>query len=960
MEIVNFIKKIQHYALSSPDKVLFVDENGTRKTTNAQFWLLTQQIAALISQRLQGREHLFIPIFLKDSMEYFASEMAIWMTGNASVHMGLSFPQERVDYIMHHCEAEFMIDGEFIAASGQLQEGCTDIRPRTPDQPCAMFYTSGSTGNPKGVLHSDAGFMHSITRFDQGFSLKGYKTFASTASCYFVVLVTTYSMMLQGSELHILAPEVRRDVHLLEDYIAEHEIEFANISPSLLRVYQNKAKSLKVIKGGGERLVGCYSKDYTVLNTFGQTETAGPVFIKPLDKHYDNAPIGKPTPGVEIVLLDDEGKEVLQGEVGELCFKSGMHSPVYYKDPERTAALTAGGVQHTGDLVKLLPNGDVLYVQRKDWMVKINGLRVEPGEVENVMRHIPGVKDAIVKGFTTDDLTRQYLVGYYILEEDAALDADGIKAGLRKKMPEYMVPQYMVKMDAFPLNANNKVDRKSLLPPDLSTMQSDYVAPTNDVERALCDAFAKVLKMERVGIDDDFTLIGGDSIRTMMLQQLFNDEYADRNWGVLSASIINLGRTPKKIAEELAKSVNYVFKEMDDYPLNTSQLRYVKLSIEHPDEPIGILAYRYRLDDSIDLDRLAKALEKVTAAHKVFGIRMIEKEPGIYRQQFIDIPVKITPEMMTDEQLAQSVNDLSAPVIALNHPLFKLRVIEAPSGKFFLMKMHHSIYDGFSHRILMRDIALAYDGESVPKEEWSQLEIAQMEQQFKQSDKCVTANKWFEEQLQDVSHCLPDPDVMAEVPQAASKEFTLRITPDELSEAAQKMNATINVYTTTVYARLIGKYAGLNKVAIWLPYASRDDYRSQNTVGELVNGFIMNTSWEKGGSLRDHLQQTNMYFSHAMSYIYADKPYVDASHIVSFLFQGERRNPMVGGKTMKSLATDKKAEFLPTPIQVKIFLDYTKSNEGHVIAQAIYYAHLYSEEFIQRLVEDFGNMLKNE
>ena len=180
METKDCLNIIQSFVNTTPDKVMFVDENGTRQTSYAEFWALTQKIAALVSQRLGRRERLFVPIYLKDSMEYFASELAVWMTGNATVHMGVSFPPERVAYIMQHCEAELMIDGLFIAEARQQQERFTDIRRRTADQPCAMFYTSGSTGNPKGVLHSDAGFMHSIFRFHEGFSLSGYRKMTLT------------------------------------------------------------------------------------------------------------------------------------------------------------------------------------------------------------------------------------------------------------------------------------------------------------------------------------------------------------------------------------------------------------------------------------------------------------------------------------------------------------------------------------------------------------------------------------------------------------------------------------------------------------------------------------------------------------------------------------------------------------------------------------------------------------
>ena len=847
METKDCLNIIQSFVNTTPDKVMFVDENGTRQTSYAEFWALTQKIAALVSQRLGRRERLFVPIYLKDSMEYFAAEMAVWMTGNATVHMGVSFPPERVAYIMQHCEAELMIDGLFIAEARQQQERFTDIRRRTADQPCAMFYTSGSTGNPKGVLHSDAGFMHAITRFDKGFSLKGYKTFASTAACYFVVLVTTYSLMLQGSELHILAPEVRRDVHLLEDYIAAHEIEFANISPSLLRVYRNKAKSLKVIKGGGERLVGCYSKDYTVLNTFGQTETAGPVFIKPLDRNYDNAPIGRPTPGVEIVLLDDEGREVADGETGELCFKSGMHSPIYYKEPERTATLTAGGVQHTGDLVRRLPNGDVLYVQRKDWMVKINGLRVEPGEVETVMRHIAGVKDAIVKGFTTDDLTRQYLVGYYIVEEGATLGEESIKAEMGKKVPQYMVPQYMVRMDAFPLNANNKVDRKSLLPPDLSAMQSPYAAPTNEVERKLCDAFAKVLHLERVGIDDDFTHLGGDSIRLMQMQQSL--PYS------IPANIVLTMGTPRKIAAYHTDHTNSVAntESMTDYPLNSGQLFFLKQGLSAPESSASYFPWLHRLSLCIDVERLKSAVEQTVNAHPGMMMRVVADGNGGYRLRSTTEPWQLPIEKMTDGEFESLRPHLFRCFRYLEEMLFEVRLIRTESAVYLYHNMHHVITDGLSNTLFIQEISQAYGGTPIPREQQTIFEFNAEMEQARHTAVYEECKEWFAREFKDSP---AGQDLKAEAEMKTYKRLLNIPSQQQMEECCKKYGATLNVLFMSAAAKAIGQLEGKQDVRLTTSFHGRLSQQCQRTFGFLATPRLYRFRWEQQEPMSAYLTRS--------------------------------------------------------------------------------------------------------
>ena len=316
------------------------------------------------------------------------------------------------------------------------------------------------------------------------------------------------------------------------------------ISPAVLANFHNRSKSLKVVFTGSEKLVNQCSRDgYLLYNNYGMTETLGTLLHFKVDKPYESTPVGVPNQedGTELMLVGEDGKPVAEGEEGELVVK-GCFCKGYYKDPERTAQLYQDGWLHTNDILRRLPDGNYVYVNRKDWMVKINGQRVEPGEVEQAIQRIDGVTKAmvkingqrvepgeveqaiqridgvtkaIVKGF--DGKTgSQYLCGYYTSDGDITPEA--IRNTLAESLPPYMVPLHIVKVDKFSFLPNGKVNRKALLPPDSSELLSNYVAPTNEVERTLCEAFAQALGMEQVGIDDDFFMLGGDSIRAYTLR----------------------------------------------------------------------------------------------------------------------------------------------------------------------------------------------------------------------------------------------------------------------------------------------------------------------------------------------------------------------------------------------------------------------------------------------------------
>ena len=454
-----FINTIKHFAEISTNKIMIVDHDGQRKNTYNEFWNCVIKIGNEIRKRQKTTDSHFIPIVLSDIMEYIASTIAIWATGNTAVYLGVYFPKERINYIASETKAPFIIDEDFVDNASVLEP--LKIVPRNEKDACAMFYTSGSTGHPKGVLHSDEGFNCGIFRYFEFYRQQDCKSFFSMSPYNFVAIVFTYAMIANGAEVHSVGNNIKNDVNLIEKYFLEHNIECAFLTPSILRVINIKSPFLKYIITGGENIAGYKSGDFNLLSTYGQTETVCAITSTLYHHNTDCISLGVPAKDIEIQLVDEEGNTIPDGDSGELVITKGLVPPVYFNDSEGTKELMRGGVFHTGDIMRKLPNGDLVYVQRKDWMVKINGQRVEPGEIETVLRKLSGIKDAIVKGFTKEDLSRQYLVAYYIPQE-GKIEEDTIRKYLTEKLPPYMVPSFFVEMKEFPRNANGKLDRKSL------------------------------------------------------------------------------------------------------------------------------------------------------------------------------------------------------------------------------------------------------------------------------------------------------------------------------------------------------------------------------------------------------------------------------------------------------------------------------------------------------------------
>ena len=253
-------------------------------------------------------------------------------------------------------------------------------------------------------------------------------------------------------------------MRLLEDYFAAKGITCAFISPQILRLFKNKSRTLKKVSTGSERVSMLAGDGYELYNCYGSSETAATALSYKVEGPMENTPIGKPLEGFEIFLLDEDGKEVADGEEGEICIK-GILAESYLNLEEQTAKTfirqeNGSILLHTGDMGRRMPDGNYVYVNRRDWMVKINGQRVETGEIELRISSMAEVESAVVKAFE-DENGQNYLCAYYVSAEE--IKVEQLRAYLKETLPDYMIPRFFKRLDSLPKNVNGKLDRTVLI-----------------------------------------------------------------------------------------------------------------------------------------------------------------------------------------------------------------------------------------------------------------------------------------------------------------------------------------------------------------------------------------------------------------------------------------------------------------------------------------------------------------
>ena len=410
------------------------------------------------------------------------------------------------------------------------------------DSPFAVLYTSGSTGEPKGVIHSQRLAIHQMrgqmdrSRFAPS-DRKAMLTSFSAGAAYFQVLPA----LLSGALLCLFDLRRRGPDEALK-WIAAEQLTLLNLTPSVFRSIFEQAPpdlvlpALRVIGLSGEaarvsdvQLFKAHTAPHCMLtNLMGGSEAVGMTYLV-LDHASEVSgeflSTGYPMPDRELLLVDDDGQPVKPGEPGEIVIRSAHMATGYWKQPELTAQRfrpdpDRPGVWfcYTGDLGRIRPDGMLEFMGRKDFMVKIRGQRVELGEIETALRRHAVMQEAVVVARPSRIRPdQQQLVAYVVPKPGTDATTESLRKHVEAMLPEYMVPSYFVFVERLPLTASGKVDRRALPdPPERAELTADE-QPADELESRLAAIWAHALKLERVGVHDNFFEHGGDSLSVLSM-----------------------------------------------------------------------------------------------------------------------------------------------------------------------------------------------------------------------------------------------------------------------------------------------------------------------------------------------------------------------------------------------------------------------------------------------------------
>ena len=847
------IDTLDEYRQRDPDAAILFDDAHSKGITYAQLEEMSGRVYAYLKENNIGKED-FVLIDLPRGVLPVIAMIGVWKAGAAWALVEDTYAPERIEFIRNDCGCKFEItsDNWDIVMHTDYLEG--HVEPDEHDAAYAI-YTSGTTGNPKGVLHEYGNLKRAIDSItidgEVPFNEKDRLATLSPMNFVATIIVILTALNVFRGKNYIVSYATIKNPKALAKLFLTKRITVTFITPSYVRMLGGQTGPfLRMLFVGSEPANNIFVKDIDLINIYAASEAGFAVGFFNIDKSYETCPIGYPQVDIDIKLLDEEGKEVADGETGELCFQND-YVRGYLNLPEETEKSFVNGYFHSGDLARKDPNGNYVLLGRSGDMIKINGNRIEPAEIEAAVKQVLGIDWAAAKGF--EDNGKSFLCAYYTA--DVNVDPEVMREELAKRLPYYMIPSYYIKIDEIPLKPNGKMDRKALPEPDIKDYRSDYVEPTTDLEKTLCAAFEKVLHLNQVGIHDDFYEMGGDSLASIEL-------ITECDLPGLNASEIFRGRTPEKIAQLYEES-----RLLDDgvspdeknaeaiktaHPLTTEQLYMVDYQLYTPNSTMYNLFNLMKMDkEMFDMERMAEVMKEAIGSHPALVSTFSWNEDGELQQQY-------TPSVLTDIHVEYTsefefkfIRDtLVYPFKIIEGPLYRCRVFETEKAGYIFFDVHHSVFDGTSMKVFMESIGKAFMGAPIDPD-YYYLTLKRREEE-EHTEFYEESRKYFEDRYDGIEwSSYPTLDHESRENELGEILVPLGIEQPQMAAMERAYRISRNEFFITVTLLAISVYNKKQDIKISWIYNGRENAQTMTSVGLLFRDLPVAVQLKDSGTLRN-------------------------------------------------------------------------------------------------------------
>ncbi|MBV9774490.1 MAG: amino acid adenylation domain-containing protein, partial [Gemmatimonadetes bacterium] len=898
-------ERIAERARLAPDAAALADAEET--LTYAELDRRANRLANHL-RRLGVGPETRVGICLERSAGMVVAVLATLKAGGAYVPLDPAYPAERLVYTVEDSAAPVILTdsrhAEALAAPGAVRV-CLDVeRERIsaesehapasgvgPENAAYLIYTSGSTGTPKGVAVEHRSLANFLGAAPERFGLEAGDVVPVLASYAFDIwLFETLLPLSVGATVRVLAREqvmeAARLVEALEDATTLHAV------PALMRqvveaVRDGGAGTLprmrRVFVGGdavpadlpAEMLAVFPGAEVHVM--YGPTE--GTILctsraVEPGERIEGN-PIGRPLGNMRVYVVDAAGQPAPVGVPGELCIGGVAVTRGYLGRPELTAERfvpdpfgghgTAGARLYcTGDRARWRPDGELEFLGRVDNQVKIRGFRIEPGEVEAVLAQHPAVRAATVT--VREDVPRERRLVAYVVPADVEVAAAELRAWLKARLPEYMVPSAFVLLEALPLTPTGKVDRKALPAPE-GRATGTYVAPRTPTEETLAEIWADVLRLDRVGAEDDFFALGGHSLLGTRVTTRMRDAFGVE----LPLRVVfehpTLARLADRVEEELRAGAGVRIPPIvpaareGRIPLSFEQQRLWFIDQLAPGNATYNIAAALRLHGPLDVRALARALGEIVRRHEALrtSFASVAGEPVqvIRRQASLPLPrvdlSALDPDLRERELRRLARAEPERPFDLAHGPLVRSTLVRLDREEHALLfTMHHIVGDGWSMQVLVNEATELYRAfargrpSPLPEPELQYADYALWQRGWMRGQALDTLLGYWCERLAGAPPVLGFPTDRPRPAVASDRGATLNFdlpTPTlrALRALCHQEGATLFMTLLAAFQALLARWSGEADVVVGTPAARRTQVELEGLIGFFVNTLALRT-----------------------------------------------------------------------------------------------------------------------
>ncbi len=880
---------------------------GENKLSYEQLNRRANRLAHYLRRQGVGKEKL-AGVCLERSEHMVVALLAILKAGGAYVPLDPTYPKDRLGFMLSDAAMKVLLTQE--AMLDRLPQCDTtvisidriadelDAEDDANPQPVAtgenlayVIYTSGSTGKPKGVEIEHRGLLNLVSWHQRYYEVNAADRATQLASAAFDASVwELWPYLTAGASVYIVDEETRAQPQKLLAWLSEHRITLSFLPTPLAEAVLTEPLpeqlSLRALLTGGDRLHrGDWGKlPFKFVNHYGPTEITVVATCGIVSERERRDPlIGRPIDNTEIYILDSQQRAVPIGVIGEIYVGGAGLARGYLNRPELTVEkfvknpFSDGRLYRTGDLARYVDNGEIEFVGRIDHQVKVRGFRIELGEIESVISEHPDVRDVAVNVCGGNDIDRRLVA--YVVKEEENFDAQRLRDHLKQHLPEYMLPAAFITLDQLPLTPNGKVDYSALpVPDEVRSSETAFVDARTPVEEMLSGIWAEILKVERVGVHDNFFALGGHSLlATQVISRVRRTFELE-----LPLRIVFEKPTVAEMAEEIEKSNVDASdtpplrrrESTDEIPLSFAQQRLWFLDQLEPGSALFNIPIAIQLTGRLSVEALQATLAAVVNRHEILRTNYVATagEPNqVVKQnatiELTSVDLRSSPEKEREEELHRRLReDVLRPFslsddLLLRATLFQLSETE----NVLLLTTHHIAADGWSTAILFREIAKLYEAFTTGKSGPPPLPV-------QYGDYATWQRRWLRGEALDkeLSYWrtqLTGAPAVLELPtdrprpqgrsfRGASEKVSL---PENLTIAVKNLSrqegVTLFMVLLAAYQILLSRHARHEDIVVGTDVANRTRLETEGLIGFFVNLLVLRTNLSGNPTFREVLQR---------------------------------------------------------------------------------------------------------